>query len=234
MASQLKRLENGGIELTLTATWAQVQKAYEETVTEEVAKAEIKGFRKGKAPRELVEPKLDKNHVLSHAIQHVLPDVYGAAIKEHDLKPVLYPQIRIQEGKEGSDWVFVATTCEAPTVTLPDYKVEVAKLKIQKPDQKLSEILEYLAQKSKVMVPDLLVEEEANHRLTSLAENLTQLGMTTDQYLTSKKMTAQDLKAQLAKEAKSALELEFVLLEIQKAEGLADRQKTLDFLSTLV
>jgi FKBP-type peptidyl-prolyl cis-trans isomerase (trigger factor) len=234
MASELKRLENGTIELTLTVPWANVQKAYEESIEEAVAQAEIKGFRKGKAPRNLVEPNLDKNQIYSHAIQHVLPDVYAEAVKEHNLKPILYPQIRIQTGQENQDWVFVATTCEVPKVILPEYKSEIKELKIKNPDQKLTEILEMLVQKSQIVIPDLLVEEEANHRMGSLAENLTQLGMTTDQYLASKKITLDALKAQSAQEAKSALQLEFVLMEIQKLEKLENRQKTLEMLSSLV
>jgi FKBP-type peptidyl-prolyl cis-trans isomerase (trigger factor) len=58
--------------------------------------------------------------------------------------------------------------------------------------------------------------------------------MTTDQYLATKKLTVDQLRAQMAQEAKSSLNLEFALMEIQKQEKLADRQKTLDFISALV
>lgn len=228
MASQLSRLDNGTIELILTVAWPELQKGYEEAVTEAVADTELKGFRKGKAPRKLVEEKLNRNDTLSHAIQHLLPKVYAQAVKEHDLKPILYPQIKIEKGTEGEDWVFKATTCEAPIPTLPDYKT------LFKKEQKLEERMDVLMQNTSVVIPDLLTEEEANHRLSSLVENLTQLGMTTDQYLATKKLTVEQLKAQIAKEAKSSLNLEFALMEIQKLEKLENRQKTLDFISSLV
>lgn len=228
MSSVLSRLENGTIELTLTVLWPDLQKAYEEAVTEAVEAAEIKGFRKGKAPRNLVEEKLNRNDTLSHAIQHLLPKVYAEAVKEHALKPILYPQIKIEKGTEGEDWVFKATTCEAPVAKLPNYKTMFTK------DQKLDQKLDLLLKDTQVVIPDLLVQEEANHRLSSLVENLTQLGMTTDQYLASKKLTVEQLRAQIAQEAKTSLNLEFALMEIQKQEKLADRQKTLDFLTSLV
>jgi FKBP-type peptidyl-prolyl cis-trans isomerase (trigger factor) len=228
MASELKRLENGTIELTLTLPWSDVAKAYDSAVEESVKNAEIKGFRKGHAPRTMVEPQLDKNQVMSHAIQHILPEAYAAAVKEHDLKPILYPQIKVVKGQEGEDWIFTATTCETPAVKLPDYKKSFDK------DQKLNDRVEKLVKESKVTIPDLLVEEEANHRLGSLVENLTQLGMNTDQYLASKKLTAEALKAQVAQEAKQALAVEFVLMAVQKEEKLENRQKTLDYLSGLV
>lgn len=228
MASELTRLANGTLELTLTVPWVDLQKAYEEAVSEAVADAEIKGFRKGKAPRKLVEEKLNRNDTLSHGIQHLLPKVYVDAVKEHNLKPILYPQIKIEKGTEGEDWVFKATTCEAPIPQLPSYKT------LFKKEQKLEERLDLLLKDTTVTIPDLLVEEETNHRLSSLVENLTQLGMTTDQYLATKKLTVEQLKAQIATEAKSSLNLEFALMEIQKLEKLENRQKTLDFISSLV
>jgi len=228
MASQITYQDNGTIDLTLTVLWPVLQKAYEETVTEIVGTTELKGFRKGKAPRKLVEEKLNRNDTLSHAIQHLLPKIYAEAVKEHDLKPILYPQIKIEKGTEGETWIFKATTCEAPIIKLDDYKKGINK------DQKLEDKLDLLAKNIKCVIPDMLAEEEANHRLTSLVENLTQLGMTTDQYLVTKKITAEQLRAQMAQEAKASLKLEFILLEIQKQEKLADRQKTLDFLTTLI
>ena len=85
-----------------------------------------------------------------------------------------------------------------------------------------------------VKVPDLLVAEEVNHRLAALVENITQLGLTTESYLQSKKLTPDTLKSQLTSQARSDLEAEFILLAIQQSQKLADRKSTLDFLQTLV
>ena len=216
--SQLSRPLNGNLELTLTIPWDRVRKAYDSAVDEAVADAQLPGFRKGKAPKDLIEPKLDRNHTLSHALGHLLPEVYATTVKEHDLKPLLNPQIKIVSGKEGETWTFTATTCEAPKVILPE------KLKA----------LDKLVAETKVVIPDLLIEEEANHRLAALAENVTTLGMTIEQYLTTKKLTAEELKAKLAQEAKSDLVSEFTLLEVQKTKKLPDRKATLDFLQKLV
>ncbi len=217
-SSSLSRPLNGNLELTLTVPWSRVHAAYESAVAEAVAAAELPGFRKGKAPRSLVEPKLDHNHTLSHALGHLIPKEYAAAVKEHSLKPLLNPRIKIVSGKEGEDWVFSATTCEAPKITLPKKLLPLDKL----------------IPVSRVLIPDLLVEEEANHHLNSLVENLTQLGTSVDQYLSTKKLTADELKAQLAKQAHDNLTTEFILLEVQKTQKLPDRAKTLEFLKTLL
>ena len=200
--------------------WSEIQKTFEKEVDKTVANAEIQGFRKGKAPRNLVEPKLDKSHLYSHAVQHILPEIYAAAVKAANLKPVLYPQIKIVKGLEGQNWEFLAITCEAPIVNLPQ------PLKTGK--------LEELRKLARVKVPDLLVEEEANHRLASLAENITKLGLTTESYLTSKKLTPETLKARLAQDSRTDLETEFILLHIQSTHKFPDRKSALDFLQKLV
>lgn len=115
-SSSVNRLPSGNIELTIAVPRSRVQSAYEEVIDETVKAAEIKGFRKGHAPRNIVEARLDRNQTFSHALQHLLPKAYQAAVDQHHLKPVVYPQIRIEKGKEGEDWVFVATVCEIPTV----------------------------------------------------------------------------------------------------------------------
>ena len=116
------------------------------------------------------------------------------------------------------DWIFSAITCEAPKVTLPKKLLPLDKL----------------IPACRVLIPDLLVEEEANHRLARLVENLTQLGTSVDQYLSTKKLTAAELKAQLASQTRADLTTEFILLEVQTTQKLADRTKTLEFLKSLI
>ncbi|MDO8488344.1 MAG: trigger factor family protein [bacterium] len=224
MDKQLERLDNGNIVLTIDLPWIEVLAAYEDVVNEQVAQAEIKGFRKGMAPRKLVEEKLDRNQTMSHAMEHLLPKKYQAAIDAHGLKPVIYPRIHIPKGNEGEDWQFVATLCEAPVVKLGP----IVHLK----DQKLADIVEKLVKSSEIKLADMLIEAESDHRLAALADNLTKLGLTVDKYLQTKKLTTEELRARLAAEARRDLEVEFVLQQIQVEHKLADRQKTLDFLTS--
>lgn len=232
--SPIVRQASGTIEISLSLSWPKIQAEYEKQVQSAVANAELPGFRKGKAPRNLVEPKLDKSHLYSHAVQDLLPQAYAEVVKKYDLKPILYPRIQITQGDEGKDWQFVATTCEAPEVTLENYKDELKKVAAEPKDTVLSRKVEKLLEIAKVEIPEMLVDEEVNHRLGSLADNLTKLGLTTENYLQTKKLTAETLKAQLAEESAHDLRVEFILSFIQKSEKLADRSATLDFLTSLV
>lgn len=219
----IKRLENGNIELTFTLPWEIIAKRREKLIDEAVANAEIPGFRKGKAPRKSVEDKLDKGQLLSKAVSAELPDAYTRTVDEQELKPVLYPKIQIQKGEEGKDWEILAVTCEAPDVTLPDLSKTVGKIDMKK-----------IMETATVKLSNLIIEAEANHRLTQLADNLTSLGMDVNKYLDSKKITLEDLKAKTTAEAKRDLQTEFILQKIQVGLKLKTRQETLDRMTNIV
>lgn len=216
----MKRLPNGNVEISLILSWVEITKQLEKLIQDAVANAELAGFRKGKAPRKLVEEKLNKNELLTHAAQDLLPKLYETAIKSHKITPILYPQITLVKAKENEDWEFTATVCEAPEVVLPaEYKAKG---------------LEYLDKNTTVLIPQILAEEEANHRLSLLSENITKLGLTTEQYLQSKKTNAEGLRAQSIEEAKRDLKMEFVLEKIKSVHKLENRAKTLEYLNNLV
>ena len=216
----MKRLPNGNIELDLILTWKEISEQYEKLVLEAVANAELPGFRKGKAPRSAVEQNLNKNDLYSHAAQDLLPKLYEKALKTHKITPILYPQISLKKAKENEDWEFVAVVCEAPEIELPsEYKAKG---------------LEYLDKSTTALIPEILAQEEANHRLSLLSENITKLGLTTEQYLQSKKTNAEGLRATALEEAKRDLKMEFVLEKIKTVHKLENRAKTLEYLNNLV
>jgi FKBP-type peptidyl-prolyl cis-trans isomerase (trigger factor) len=233
-AAPMVRQESGNIEIKLTIPWTKIDDALEKKIKEAVENTELPGFRKGKAPREIVEPKLDKSNLISQALGDLLPEVYAKAVGEHKLKPILYPQVKIDKGETGKDWEFTAITCEAPVFTLPDYKAGLSQVKAKPEQSKLSAAIEWLSANAKITIPDLLVEEESNHRLSNLVENLTQIGVSMEKYLQTKKVSAEDLKAQTTQTARQELEIEFALAQIQTDEKLENRDKTIEFIQTLI
>jgi FKBP-type peptidyl-prolyl cis-trans isomerase (trigger factor) len=233
-AAQINRLDNGSIEIRLTVPWTDIQTGLEKQTQQAVANAEIPGFRKGFAPRDVVEPKLDKSKLLSQVLGDLLPKTYSLAVTEANLKPLLYPQIRLDKGEDGKDWEFTAITCESPQITLPDYVSAIAKITAPDKNSALQQIIEFLRKNTQIKIPDLLVEEESNHRLADLADNLTHLGLDMQKYLTTKKLTAETLKSQTAQNARVDLEIELILNHIRTDKNLPDRSKTLEFLESLL
>ena len=239
MNTQIKRLEDKTIELTLSIPWEDIQKTYSEVVDEFVKETEIPGFRKGKAPREAVEAKLDKNKVYEEVMQHIIPKVYSEAVETEKLHPVVMPKITLTEAKEGSDWKVLAITCERPEIVLADYKKAVTEAKATKankiwvPGQEpakeneekekkitLDELLAAVSTAIKTTLPAILIDQEVNHLLSDLVDQTKKLGLTVEQYLTSTGRTAEGIRHEYEEQARRTLTLEFALEDIADKEGI--------------
>ncbi len=85
-------------------------------------KANIPGFRKGKAPRFIFERYYGKDVIISEALDELIPNAYYDAVKETGIEPVAPPQIEILDSEEGKPLVFKAKVTVRPEVELSDYK----------------------------------------------------------------------------------------------------------------
>ena len=231
MISALKRLPDNAFELTITVPLEKIKTAYEKVVEGIVKETEIDGFRKGKAPKDLVEKRLDKNKTYGIALEELLPEAYGGAVKEQNLSPIIEPRIEIVSMEEEKDWQIRAVSCEKPEIKLGDYKNKIAEItakdkiwvpgkekKEEKQDdseqsknKKLGVIIETLLKTCSVGLAEILVEREANHELARLLEEIKKLGLTLEQYLASTGKTAEELKKDYGDKAKGNLALEFIL-----------------------
>jgi len=237
MTSTIQKLSDGAVELTVTIPWADVAKTYEAVVVHMVEEAELPGFRKGKAPRDLVEKNMDKTKVCEEALKSLIPKSYNDAIVEQKVKPIVNPKIELKDATENKDWIFRALTCERPTVTLGDYKKAVRELKASKtqkiwkpgdkPEEKdketkptLDELLVALYNTVTTTLPAILVEHEVNRLLSELIDQTKKLGLTVEQYLASTQRTSDGIKNEYNEQAKRTLTLEFALEEIADKEGV--------------
>lgn len=240
--SAIERTADGTIELKITFPWSIVKKEWDIVVAEMIKNSSLPGFRKGKAPKKLVEGKLDKARVRDEVLRHILPHAYIEAIKEHDLKPIMDPRIHIErELLDGADWQFHAITAEKPVVTLNGYKEEIkkvtAKSKIVIPGKepeapKLDDVIGALLTSSRVSIPKVLIEREVDRLLSQTLDEIKKLGMTLDQYLASSGKTAESLRTEYAAKAQADLKLEFALQKVAEVEKItveeAEIQKTID------
>lgn len=84
------------------------------------AKLNIPGFRKGKAPRDVVRNVVGKEALLDEAAQIAVPEVYASAIEEAGIDPVGRPSIDVVQIDEDSSFIFTATVQVIPEVDLGD------------------------------------------------------------------------------------------------------------------
>lgn len=237
MISALNKLPDGTIELTITIPWKKVKESYQKTLTNLAKKAQLKGFRKGKAPKKLIEEQLGKSAIYEEVLKTLIPHVYVEAVKEQKIKPIVNPQIKVVSLEEKKDWQIQAVTCELPEVKLGDYKGEVKKAlaaeKIWVPgqekdkekvsqetqDQRLQKIFATLLKSVKVQIPVILIQQEVERMLSRLIDQTNRLGLTVEQYLASVGKTNDQIRAEYKKQAEESLKLELILSK------MADDQK---------
>ncbi len=123
MTSAIEQIDATTVKLTVTLTEEDIAPmlahAYEH-IGEEVT---IPGFRKGKVPKAILEQRIGKPAALEHAINDGLPQWYGAAVEEQEIRPFGQPEIDLVkipgavEGDEGLEFTAVVET--RPQVALP-------------------------------------------------------------------------------------------------------------------
>ena len=236
--SVLAQTEDKTIQLTLTIPNTLVQTKKEEALVSLAEKLNIPGFRKGKAPRELTEKRINKQDLYNEMPSHLLPEVYAEAVEEHQLRPVLAPRFEILSISEGNDWTVRAITCELPAVEVGDYKsfvkgyLQTAKIWTPSKDgeqdkkepsleEKEQKILEAIIKNTKSQIPNVLIEEEVNHKLSRLLDQTQKLGLTVEQYLASTGKTIEGLRAELTQQAREAIMLELALNKIADEEKIS-------------
>lgn len=183
---------------------AEAVKSTHEKIKHEVAESlEVKGFRKGKAPLDVVEQQISPEKLLEETAQKLIPDLYQQKITEYDLKPIIQPQIRILNPPVSLDktWELEIAGCELPEITVENYKEEIAAAnKINKDkakEGKINGVLDILIKKSKVTLPPILTDAEVNYKLSRLIEQTNQAGITIQTFLKNQNTTLEQYKKTL-------------------------------------
>ncbi len=108
--------------ITITVDGASYEKAVADVYKKTASKYSIPGFRKGKAPRSLVEKYYGAGVFFDDALNEVFPEFYEAAVKEHSLEPVSRPDVDIKDILEDKSIVLTVTVDLKPEVVLGKYK----------------------------------------------------------------------------------------------------------------
>ncbi|MBI4991368.1 hypothetical protein HZB96_04725 [Candidatus Gottesmanbacteria bacterium] len=244
ISSTVKELPKSTAEVEITISWDEIKETYDKIFSTAAEELEISGFRKGKAPKELVEKNINKTKLYEEVVKEVIPKAYAKAVSEHKLTPVTSPKIEVIAAKEGESWVVKASLALKPVINLKNYKEKIRELKKGKTkiwtpgnnaekkekDSKptLDEIINALLTEVEVELSDILVTEEANRLIANLIDQTQKLGITVEQYLISKGKTSEQLRAEYAKQAAKNLSIEFALSEIADKENITVSPQEID------
>jgi len=250
-----EKLPNSEIKLTVTLEVSKVAESYNKIVNSLVAEADIKGFRKGKAPKEVVLEKADVSKIHGEVISDLLKTYYPQILKEKSIFPYSNPKIDVKEFEIDKDFVFEAIVATKPEVKIGDYKKIIKKLYVEKekefkkaqsdvkegeeapkemPELTAEDIVNAIVEESKIDLSELMINEETDRLLERFINQIRQLNLNVDQLLKAQNKSYDDLLADHKKIAENNIKSEFILNEIIKDQKLeASEEEMVEFASNL-
>lgn len=296
MNVEVKKLPKSTVSIKASLDAAEFDVYIKKALSEFVKEAELPGFRKGKAPEQMVAEKVGEARLLEEAARMALDDMHPKILEEQKIDGIGRPQIRLTKLARGNPLEWEVEIAVLPEITLPDYqaigkeknavpKEEVAvsaeemekslewlrksrktgegdnevvpelndefaksvgpfetaadlrntietNMKMEKEmkarDKHKTSLLEAIADKATLEIPDLLVESEKDKMLHELEESITSMGMNWEDYLTHIKKSEEDLRKEWQEDAIRRVRFALVLREIAKKENLSASEEDLD------
>ncbi len=120
MKSELLSQEKNIVTVKVTVDKADYAKGLNSTYNELAKKVNIPGFRKGKAPRSVLDMRFGRENLKSQALEDMLPQLLEEICNEYELEPIASPSVDDISLKDGEDVVFTVKYEVEPEVTLPE------------------------------------------------------------------------------------------------------------------
>ena len=163
MNCKVEKTENANeVKLELTVEAAKFDEAIKKVYFKSAKYFNIPGFRKGKAPMNIVEKYYGKEIFYEDAFNDLAPEVVEEAIKENNLKVVSRPDIDITQIGKGQDLIFTAIYQTKPEAELGKYKgIEIEKIEYTVTDEDINHELEHLQEHNSrlISIEDRPVED---------------------------------------------------------------------------
>lgn len=136
MSLQVEKLEGNMAKLTIEASAEDFEKALDTAYQKNKGKIALPGFRKGKAPRAMIEKMYGKEVFYEDAANALIPSAYAKAVDECEEEIVSQPTIDVVQAEAGKPFIFTAEVALKPEVTLGKYKgVEVEAIDVTVTDE---------------------------------------------------------------------------------------------------
>lgn len=149
MQVKVENVEKNVVQLEIEVDAAKFEEGMKKAFAKNAGKFNIPGFRKGKAPRNIVEKYYGEQVLYEDAFNAVCPDAYDKAIEENNIHPVDRPELDIKEIGSGKNLVFTAKVAVKPEVEVANYKgVEVKKAVAVVTDEDVEKELQSIVDKN--------------------------------------------------------------------------------------
>jgi len=146
-----EKIENCQVSLNIEAEDSELEKSLDEAYHRLVGKISIPGFRKGKAPRAIMEQRIGKGALLEEALKRLVPQLYDEAIESQEIEPIAEPQIEVTKSEP---LIFKAIVPVKPTVELGDYhSIRLEPEPVEIGDKEVKSIIDRLREQKALLVP---------------------------------------------------------------------------------
>ena len=140
---QVEKLEKNMAKLTIEVDVKTFEDACQKAYLKNRSRMSIPGFRKGKAPRQIIEKMYGQSIFFEDAANAIIPEAYEKEVKDCDLEIVSQPTIDVTQIEKGKNFIFTAEVALKPEVTLGDYKgIKVEKSEITVTDEEVDAEIE--------------------------------------------------------------------------------------------
>jgi trigger factor len=140
--------------LTVELDWDEVEKASERAYRKLAQQYNVPGFRRGKAPRSMIERMVGKDTVYQEGLEELVDQSYRKAIVEHNLQPVARPNVDMPAIEYGQPYTFTARVPVLAPVTLGDYQaIRVEQPPIEVSDEEVDDVIERIRQDQAEKLP---------------------------------------------------------------------------------
>ena len=161
MSLQVEKLEKNMAKLTIEVSAEELEKAIEDAYQKNKNKISIPGFRKGKAPRKMIENMYGREVFYEDAASALIPDAYEKALEECEEEIVSSPKVDVVQLESGKPFIFTAEVALKPEVTLGKYKG----VKVEKADTAVTE---------EEVEAEIKKEQEKNSRTVDVTDRAVQ------------------------------------------------------------
>ncbi len=135
ISTEIEEKENNQVLLRVEVDAEQVKQDIDRAFRRFAREVFVPGFRKGKAPRRVLQARLGMEPVYEQVMETRLPEYYRLAVEQAGIEPVAEPDIEDVELEEGKPLVFVAKVDVKPPIELGDYRG----IEVEEPDRTVSE-----------------------------------------------------------------------------------------------
>ena len=147
--SKVEKTEKNVVEFEFSVSADEFKAGIEKAYKKNVGQISIPGFRKGKAPRQIIEKFYGSEVFYEDAVNIVLPDAYDKAIEEQDIQAVAQPEIDVKSISKEEGVVFTAKVAVKPEFELGEYKgVEAKKITYRTTEKEVNAEIEKIRERN--------------------------------------------------------------------------------------